>query len=168
MSAISSPRKHLVTLPRGNVGEFLKNLPGIDLDYVEADARNPRVRGLSRSYYTSVTYNGMNLASADGFIQNNGTDNGGGAGAGDRSFGFEQVSMSNVDAVEVNYTTNASQDASSPAGSINLRPSHALLAERTAHHLPSQCHGRLRGSRFFQAIRARRREELHLSSERAV
>jgi len=108
----------------GNVGEFLQYLPAIDVDYVEADARNPRVRGLP-AQYTEVTYNGMTLASADGFIQSNGTDNSGGAGAGDRSFGFESVSMSNVDAIEVNYTSNASQDASAPAGIINLIPKHA-------------------------------------------
>ena len=50
----------------GNVGEFLQYLPAIDVDYVEADARNPRVRGLP-AQYTEVTYNGMTLASADGF-----------------------------------------------------------------------------------------------------
>ena len=33
--------------------------------------------------------------------------------------------MSNVDAIQVNYTTNASQDASAPAGAINLVPKHA-------------------------------------------
>ncbi len=108
----------------GNVGEFLKYLPGIQLDYVEADARNPRIRGLP-AQYTTVTFGGMDLASADGFIQNNGTDNGGGAGVGGRSFGFEQVSMASVDAVEVNYTVNASQPASSAAGVIDLRPKHA-------------------------------------------
>ena len=108
----------------GNVGEFLKYLPAIQLDYVEADARNPRIRGMP-AQYTTVTFAGMNLASADGFIQNNGTDNGGGAGAGGRSFGFEQVSMSSVDAVDVSFTTNASQSAGSAAGSIDLRPKHA-------------------------------------------
>lgn len=108
----------------GNVGEFLKNLPGIQMDYVEADARNPRIRGLP-AQFTTVTFGGMDIASADGFIQNNGTDNGGGAGAGGRSFGFDQVSMSNIDAIEVNFTTNASQSAGSPAGSIDLRPKHA-------------------------------------------
>jgi iron complex outermembrane recepter protein len=108
----------------GNVGEFLKYLPGIEMDYVEADARNPRIRGLP-AQFTSVTFGGMDLASADGFIQNNGTDNGGGVGAGGRSFGFEQVSMSSVDSVEVSFTTDASQSAGAAAGSIDLRPKHA-------------------------------------------
>jgi hypothetical protein len=30
----------------GNVGEFLKYLPGVDLDYVEAEARGPRLGGM--------------------------------------------------------------------------------------------------------------------------
>lgn len=109
----------------GNVGEFLKYLPGIQLDYVEADARNPRIRGLP-AQYTTVTYEGMDLASADGFIQNNGTDNGGGAGVGGRSFGFEQVAMSSIDAVEVNFTTDASMGAGAAAGNIDLHAKHAF------------------------------------------
>ncbi|HVU18245.1 MAG TPA: TonB-dependent receptor [Candidatus Didemnitutus sp.] len=111
-------------IAEGNIGEFIKYLPAIQMDTVEADARSPRIRGLP-AQYTSVTMNGMGLASADGFIQNNGTDTSGGAGTADRSFGFEQVSLSSIDAVEVNYTTNASQDADSPAGNINLIPKHA-------------------------------------------
>ena len=111
-------------IAEGNIGEFIKYLPAIQIDTVEADDRSPRIRGLP-AQYTSVTMNGMGLASADGFIQNNGTDTSGGAGTADRSFGFEQVSMSSVDAIEVNYTTNASQDSDSPAGNINIIPKHA-------------------------------------------
>lgn len=111
-------------IAEGNIGEFIKYLPGIQMDYVEADARNPRIRGLP-AQYTTVTFGGMDIAAADGFIQNGATDNGGGAGSGTRSFGFEQVSMSSVDAIEVNFTTNASQSAGSPAGNIDLRPKHA-------------------------------------------
>ncbi len=109
----------------GNVGEFLKYLPGIQIEYVEADARNPRIRGLP-AQYTTVTYEGMDLASADGFMQNNSTDNGGGAGVGGRSFGFEQVAMSSIDSVDVNFTTNASMGAGAAAGNINLHAKHAF------------------------------------------
>src|SRR5258708_4164724 len=94
-------------IAEGNVGDFVKYLPGIQLDYVEADARSPRIRGLP-AQYTSVTFNGMKLASADGFTANGSTDNGGASGSGGRSFGFEQVSMNSVDAVAVNFTTDAS------------------------------------------------------------
>jgi iron complex outermembrane recepter protein len=130
----------------GNVGEFLKYLPGIEMDYVEADARNPRIRGLP-AQFTTVTFGGMDLASADGFIQNNGTDNGGGAGAGGRSFGFEQVSMSSVDSVEVNFSTDASQSAGAAAGSIDLRPKHAY--QRTGQRIAVDVSGMANGEELF-------------------
>jgi iron complex outermembrane receptor protein len=112
-------------MPEGNVGEFIKFLPEIAVDYVEAEARSPRIRGLP-AQFTTVTFDHMRLASADAFIQNNGTDNGGGAGAGDRSFGFDQVSLGTIDAVQVNYTVNAALDADAAAGNINLVPRHAF------------------------------------------
>jgi iron complex outermembrane recepter protein len=108
----------------GNVGEFLKYLPGVDLEYVEADTRTPRLGGLDPSY-TGVTLNGMGMASADAFQQANGTDNVR-AGGGNRSFGFEQVSINSIESIEVNLTTAADQDASSPAGTINLRTKKAF------------------------------------------
>jgi len=111
-------------IAEGNIGEFLKYLPSITMDYVEADARNPRIRGLP-AQYTTVTFNGLRIASADAFIQANGTNNGGGAGKGDRSFGFDVVSMSSIGAVEVDYTINASQDADGAAGNIDMIPKHA-------------------------------------------
>jgi iron complex outermembrane receptor protein len=129
----------------GNVGEFLKNLPGIQMDYVEADARTPRIRGLP-AQYTSVTVDGMNMASADAFIQNNGTDNGGGAGAANRSFGFEQVSINSVDAIEVNYTTNAAQDAGGAAGNINMRTKRAF--ERRGRAFTFQLNGMMNSEQF--------------------
>jgi iron complex outermembrane receptor protein len=107
------------TTSEGNVGEFLKYLPGVDLEYVEADTRTPRLGALDPSY-TGVTLNGMGMASADAFQQANGTDNVR-AGGGNRSFGFEQVSINSIESIEINLTTGADQDASSPAGTINLR-----------------------------------------------
>ncbi|MEI6465709.1 MAG: carboxypeptidase-like regulatory domain-containing protein, partial [Verrucomicrobiota bacterium] len=34
----------------GNVGEFLKYLPGVDLDYVESEPRGPRLGGMDGQY----------------------------------------------------------------------------------------------------------------------
>ena len=48
----------------GNVGEFLKYLPGVDLDYVESEARGPRLGGMD-SQYVGVTFDGIRSASAD-------------------------------------------------------------------------------------------------------
>ncbi|MCX6953214.1 MAG: TonB-dependent receptor [Verrucomicrobia bacterium] len=112
------------TTSEGNVGEFLKYLPGVDLEYVEADTRTPRLGGLDPSY-TGVTLNGMGMASADAFQQANGTDNVR-AGGGNRSFGFEQVSINSIESIEINLTTASDQDASSPAGTINLKTKKAF------------------------------------------
>lgn len=108
----------------GNVGEFLKYMPGVDLEYVEADTRTPRLGGLDPSY-TGVTINGMGMASADAFQQVNGTDNVR-PGGGNRSFGFEQVSINSIESIEVSLTSAADQDASSPAGTINLKTKKAF------------------------------------------
>jgi iron complex outermembrane recepter protein len=116
----------------GNVGEFLKYLPGVDLEYVEADSRAPRIGGLDPQY-TGVTMNGMTMASADAFIQYNGSDNSGGAGVGSRSFGFEQVSINSVESIEVNLTNTADMDGSTPGGGINLKTKKAF--DRKGRHI---------------------------------
>ncbi|MEO7507540.1 MAG: carboxypeptidase regulatory-like domain-containing protein, partial [Pyrinomonadaceae bacterium] len=64
-----------------NLGEFLKYMPGLSINYNENDARTVSVRGLP-SKYSSVTIDGMPVASADFAI-----------GTG-REFQFEQVSLS--------------------------------------------------------------------------
>jgi len=48
----------------GNMGEFLKYLPGVDIDYVESEARGPRLGGMD-GQYVGVTVDGMRSASAD-------------------------------------------------------------------------------------------------------
>jgi iron complex outermembrane receptor protein len=96
-----------------NVGEFLKYMSGLTIDYVENDARQVRVRGLSAKY-ASVTIDGNPVASADFGI------------ATGRSFQFEQVSLSTVDTIELNKTPLADQAASSLAGTINVRSKSAL------------------------------------------
>src|SRR5690606_12779781 len=48
----------------GNVGEFLKYLPGVDLDYVESEPRGPRLGGME-GQYVGVAFDGIRTASAD-------------------------------------------------------------------------------------------------------
>lgn len=96
----------------GNIGHFLKNMPGVELNIVGGEPRNVRLRGLS-SEYTAVTLDGVALASAD-------------ANAGNRAFGFEQVSMSSMESIEVSKTISADVDANAPAGTINLRTKNAF------------------------------------------
>lgn len=111
-------------IAEGNVGEFLKNIPGVDLEYVEADTRAPKIRGLPPQY-TGVTMNGMKMASADAFVQYNATDNAP-AGSSNRSMGFEQLSINNIESIEVSFTNSADKDPNSPAGTIDMRTKRAF------------------------------------------
>ena len=120
----------------GSVGEFLKNVPGVDVDYVGPDARGPRLRGLDPQY-VGVSVDGMKLASADGSQA---------SAAGARSFSFDQVSVNSLDRIEVNYTTSADQDADSPAGTINLKTKRAF--ERKGRRLSWQAHFMANGDNF--------------------
>jgi TonB-dependent receptor len=100
----------------GNVGEFLKNMPGVDLFLVQGEIVQVRLRGLG-SEYNSVTIDGVRLASADA---NKGTS------ADARAFSFEQVSLNSMDSIEVSKTISADVDANAPAGTINLKTKRAF------------------------------------------
>ncbi len=97
----------------GNVGEFLKHLPGVDFDATDGTVRYVTLRGLG-SEYAGVTVDGMSFPSADA-----------NASAG-RAFSFEQVSLSAMESIEVSKTISADVDASSPAGTINLKTKRAF------------------------------------------
>jgi len=96
-----------------NIGEFLKYMPGLSINYNENDARTVSVRGMP-SKYSSVTIDGNQTASADNAI-----------GTG-REFQFEQVSLSTISTVEVNKSPLADQPANSLAGSVNVKSKSAF------------------------------------------
>ena len=100
----------------GNVGEFLKHLPGVELDLFYGEVRTVRLGGLG-SEYTAVTMDGISLASTDA--------NNSGSGAA-RSFTMEMASLNSMESIEVNKTVSADVDASAPAGTINLRTKRAF------------------------------------------
>jgi iron complex outermembrane recepter protein len=101
-------------LTMGDVGEFLKYMPGLTLDYLEVDASAVRIGGLDPKY-ASFTQDGVRMAASDP-----------GFGANSRRNTFEQMSITGIESVEFNQTLTASMDADSPAGSINLRSKHAF------------------------------------------
>lgn len=100
----------------GNIGEFLKNLPGVEIDLNADKAQFVRLRGLGAEY-TAVTVDGISLA---------GSDANGGAAGNARAFNFEQITLSSLDAIEVFKTVSADQEANAPAGTINLRSKRAF------------------------------------------
>lgn len=103
----------------GNIGEFLKFMPGIVLDYLETIPRTARIGGMEPRY-GYVTVDGNNLANG----------NSASFGADSRQFEFEAISISNIESIEVNRTLSADMSADAPAGTINLRTKSALDRQR--------------------------------------
>ncbi|WP_175414704.1 TonB-dependent receptor domain-containing protein [Nibricoccus aquaticus] len=99
-------------IAEGNVGEFMKYIPGITIDYVAADARSAGLNGLDASF-TTVSFNGNRLASAAS----------GGVG---RTFEFESATISSASRIEVTKLPTPETSAEGLAGSINLVPKNAF------------------------------------------
>ncbi|MBD5782013.1 TonB-dependent receptor [Pelagicoccus sp. NFK12] len=90
----------------GNVGEFVKFLPGVNINYVAADARTITVRGMADNF-TPVTVDGNRMASAA-------------SGAKARDFELEQLSINNIERVEVAKVPTPDIAADSLGGAVNL------------------------------------------------
>lgn len=110
-------------LTMGDVGEFMKSMPGISLDYTEVDATAVRIGGLDPKYST-FTVDGARMATA---TSNNNTG---------RQNSFEQMSITGIEAIELNNTLTARMEADSPGGQINLRSKYAF--DRTDREIVMQ------------------------------
>jgi iron complex outermembrane recepter protein len=102
-----------------NIGEFLKYLPGINIDYVETDTRAASMGGMDPKY---------GYVTLDGNAQASGAS--GNLGVNSRQFEFESISMNNIESIEVNKTLTADMWADAPAGTVNLRTRSALDQKR--------------------------------------
>src|SRR6185503_965167 len=100
-------------LTMGDVGEFMKSMPGLSLDYVEVDTNAVRIGGLEPKY---------SLFTTDGARMPTGTSNNNTG----RQNSFEQMSITGIESIEFNNTLTAGMDADSPGGSINLRSKYAF------------------------------------------
>lgn len=110
-------------LTMGDVGEFMKSMPGISLDYTEVDATAVRIGGLDPKYST-FTVDGARMATA---TSNNNSG---------RQNSFEQMSITGIESIELNNTLTARMDADSPGGQVNLRSKYAF--ERTGREIVMQ------------------------------
>ncbi len=99
-------------IAEGNIGEYLKNLPGVSVNYVAADVRAIKMRGMSAAF-TQVTVDGSQMASA-------------GSGNKIRSFELEQVSLANVEHLEVSKLPRPDMAANAIGGSVNLVSKNAF------------------------------------------
>ncbi|MGH7944392.1 MAG: carboxypeptidase-like regulatory domain-containing protein, partial [Opitutaceae bacterium] len=98
----------------GNVGEFLKLMPGIMTDNVAADARTVSIGGLDPKY-ALIMMDGAPVASAGSSSIGTG-----------RTFEFEQLSITSIETVEMSKTPTPDVAGSALAGVINLRSKGAF------------------------------------------
>lgn len=106
-------------ISEGNVGEYLKFLPGIGIDYTANDARAVSLRGMS-PIFTNVTVDGGRMAS--------------GTSSGDsRRFELEQVAINNVETIEVFKTMTPDMSADNTGGQVNLVTKSAFDREARTH-----------------------------------
>ncbi|HUR58377.1 MAG TPA: carboxypeptidase regulatory-like domain-containing protein, partial [Opitutaceae bacterium] len=105
-------------IAEGNAAEFLKFMPGVNIDYAGGNGRDVSLNGVP-SIYVPVTLDGFGLASAVG----------GGAGGTSRGVGLDQVSINNLSRIEVAYSPTPDSQGNALAGSVNLVPRSSF--ERT-------------------------------------
>lgn len=104
----------------GNPAEFLKYMPGIDVDGSNGSALYVGLRGLPAGF-TRTQLNGMDIVSANANAAT-GYDS---AAQAARVFSYESMGLSAIDSVTVYKTTGADQNADAPAGIINLETKRA-------------------------------------------
>ncbi len=99
-------------IAEGNIGDFVKFLPGVTIDYTSPDARTISVRGVAANY-TSLTMNGNPVASAN-------------SSTAGRTIELEQISLSNASRIEVYKSRTPETAANALGGSVNLVPRSAF------------------------------------------
>ncbi len=90
----------------GNPGDFLKSLPGIQMDYVGSDPRTITIRGMDPSL-TVVTMDGNKQASAS-------------SSSVARDFEIDQISIGSIETVEVYKAAIPSMPANAVGGQVNF------------------------------------------------
>lgn len=90
--------------PDSNIGDALKRINGINVQYDQGEARFGQVRGTSPDL-TSVTVNGNRLPSAEGDIRN---------------VQLDLIPADMIQTIEVNKVVTADMDGDAIGGSINL------------------------------------------------
>ncbi|MFM1746774.1 MAG: hypothetical protein RLZZ188_440 [Verrucomicrobiota bacterium] len=104
-------------VPEGNVGEFIKFLPGVSMDNIGGFARNVSINGAPADY-VPVTIDGFSVASA----------NPGGGTA--RSVSLDMLSINNLARVEVVFSPTPDNPGSALAGAVNMIPRGAFERAR--------------------------------------
>ena len=101
----------------GNVGEFLKFLPGMSVGYAGGNARSVSLGGVPAAY-VPMTINGFSLASP-------GLDSG-----TNRSVALDFMSLNNLSRIEVEYAPTPESQGGALAGTVNMVPRSAFERAR--------------------------------------
>jgi len=96
-----------------NPGEFLKLMPGIQMDYTGIEPRGVRVRGMEPNL-NLVLINGNQAAAAAGSSTN-------------RNFEFDQTTIDNIESIEVFKAPIPSMPANAIGGTVNMVTRSAFL-----------------------------------------
>ena len=101
--------------PDSNIGDALKRISGVNVQYDQGEARYGQVRGTSADY-TSVTIDGDRLPSASGDTRN---------------IQLDLIPADMVQTIELNKVVTSDMDGDAIGGEINLitksTPSHRIL-----------------------------------------
>jgi TonB-dependent receptor len=95
----------------GNIGELMKKLPGVAIDYDGEDPGAMRIRGMPPAM-ASVTMDGNPIAS-------------GGSG-NSRAFDLGTFAVQNIDVIELNFAPTPDQPSHNMGGSVNFKTRNAF------------------------------------------
>ena len=90
----------------GNIGELMKNLRGVTIDYDGEDASEIRVRGMAPEL-ASVMMDGNPIATSPG--------------SDTRSFSLRDLAVQNIETIEVNFAPTPRDPANTQGGLINFK-----------------------------------------------
>lgn len=107
--------------PDANIGDALKRIPGINVQYDQGEARFGNIRGTAPQY-NSVMVNGERIPSAE---------------AEDRTVQLDLVPADMIQAIEVNKAVTPDMDADAIGGSVNLVTRSAPFDRRVSLTLGS-------------------------------
>lgn len=100
--------------PDANIGDALKRIPGINVQYDQGEARFANIRGTSPEY-NSVTINGDRIPSAE---------------AETRAIQLDLIPSDMIQTIEVNKVVTPDMDADAIGGSVNLVTKNSPYKQR--------------------------------------
>ncbi|MDR0352988.1 MAG: TonB-dependent receptor [Opitutaceae bacterium] len=102
--------------PTGNIGEFMKHLPGVSIVSTNGEPRAIAIDGISAEH-VPITFAGFSLANAA-------------SGSQSRQVELEGVSLSSASRIEITFAPTPEIEGRALAGSVNIVPRSAFESSR--------------------------------------